>query len=133
MRLVIDDRVMDIRVIVVAGREKHACSEINRPAPERRKKFALDLDLLHPFRVGRRRAWWNGPGEHQRVRSTRARVDVNLLRDAVKIPGLCHELLAFPLVHVRPDDVPVGAMELGVHVEHGLRVIVARRKISETF
>src|SRR5438045_8030642 len=119
---------MDIRVIVVAGGEKDACPDVYGPTPEGREELALDLDLFHPFRVGRERPWWNPSGKHQRVRSTRARVDVKLLRDTVKIPRRGHEILAFPLVHVAPDDVSVGAVELGVDVEQGLRVVVARRE-----
>src|SRR4051812_34714730 len=123
---------MDIRVIVVAGGEKYACANVYGPAPEGREELALDLDLLHPFRVGRGRPWRNRLGEHQRVRSTRARIDVKLLRDTIEIAGRGYEVLAFPLVHVRPDDVSIGAVELGVDIEHGLRVVVTRRKVIET-
>src|SRR5207248_6221308 len=60
-------------------------------------------------------------------------VHVNFLRNTVKIPGRGHELLAFPLVHVCPDDMSIGAVELGVDVEHGLRVVVAGGKVIEAF
>src|SRR4029077_750624 len=35
------------------------------------------------------------------------------------------------IVHVHPDRVAVSAMYLGVDVDHGLRVVVAGRKVGE--
>src|SRR2546425_1499788 len=57
---------------------------------------------------------------------------------AVQVAGRAVELLAFPLVHVGPDGVAVGAVKLCVDVKHRLDVIVpggnflqAAERISE--
>ena len=42
-----------------------------------------------------------------------------------RLPGELIELLALPLIHVRPDGVAVGAVELGVDIDQGLHVVVA--------
>ncbi len=39
--------------------------------------------------------------------------------------------MAFPLIHVRPNGVPVGTMKFRVHVHHRLHVIVARGNLGE--
>ena len=50
---------------------------------------------------------------------------------AVEIAWRLIELLSFPLVHVRPDGMSVGAMELGVDVDQRLHVVVAGGNLAQ--
>ncbi len=57
---------------------------------------------------------------------------MDLLHLAIEIAGRLVELLAFPLVHVRPDGVTIGAMEFRVHVDQRLHVVVTWGNVLET-
>jgi hypothetical protein len=50
---------------------------------------------------------------------------VDLLHLAVEIAGRLAELLALPLVHVRPDDMAVRAVKFGVDIHQRLHVVVS--------
>src|SRR5262249_45939794 len=59
------------------------------------------------------------------------RIKMEAAHGAVKIPRRTIELLSFPLIHVGPDDVAVGALKSGVDVEQGLHVVVARGQLAD--
>ena len=52
-------------------------------------------------------------------------------RRALDVAGRSLPVLPFPLIHVQPHGVAVGANELGVDVDECLRPVVAGRKIAQ--
>src|SRR5207244_12452531 len=103
----------------------------DRSAPPGREQLALNLDVLHPLRIGRQldRREYTRELEPDRVRS--GRIEMHLPDGAHEIPRRLVELLALPLIVVQPQRVPVGAVELRVHVEQPLHVVVARGDLLE--
>ena len=95
-------------------------------APPVGEQLALDLDVLHPAGVGWQLDRRQRAHERQAHRVARLRVEVHPLHVAHQVARRLVELLAFPLVVVQPEGVAVGAVELGVHAQQRLHVIVAR-------
>ena len=68
------------------------------------------------------------------MRSTRARVDVKLLRGAVKIPWRAQEILAFPLIlsmrgtlgERNPSQMPLGRATVGMLEALGVQTFPLR-------
>ncbi len=58
-------------------------------------------------------------------------IQVHALRRAHQVARRRREVLPLPLVHVRPDHVPVGAVELRVHVHHRLHPVIAGRDVAQ--
>jgi len=58
-------------------------------------------------------------------------IEVDAARLAREVAGRAGEVLAFPLVHVGPDSVAIGAVEFGVEVDDGLDVVVAGGNVFE--
>ena len=52
-------------------------------------------------------------------------------RRALDVAGRSLPVLPFPLIHVHPHGVAVGAHELRVDVDERLRPVVARRQIAK--
>ncbi len=57
---------------------------------------------------------------------------MNALRLAIEIAGRAIELLSLPMIHVDPDGVAVGAVDLCVDIDESLRVVIACRNAFET-
>ena len=111
-------------LVVVLG-QKHRRSDEDGLPPKLRQQFALQLDVLHPARVGRHLDRRNNVVGFEVHIVSGSRIEMDLLYVAVEVAGRAIELLSLPLIHVRPDGVPVGAMEFGVDIYQRLYVIVA--------
>ena len=112
----VDYRVAFFGMLVVPLGEQDRGSDVDGVAPELGKHGALDPDVLDPCGVGRQLDGRNDVRELEFHIVSRGRVEVHLVYLAVKVPGRARELLAFPLIHVGPDGVAVGAREAGVDV-----------------
>ena len=119
------DRVLDVGMLVVILRQEDRGAEIDRLPPPLGQDLALDLDPLHHVGVGRRRDRRDDLVGDQRDRRRRRRVDAHPDRIAEEISGRTFPVLAFPLVHVHPHRVPVGAREARVDVDERLHPVLA--------
>ena len=124
MVLLIHHGVAGVRIGVVSLREENDAAQIDGTAPEAGQQFALDLDPLHPLRIGRNFDRRNYLGQAELHVVARFGVQMDSLDFAVQVAGRPVELLALPLVHVGRDDVAVSAVKFGVDVEHRLHIIV---------
>lgn len=63
--------------------------------------------------------------------SGHAGFEMDGLRLADEVPGRHGEILALPLIHVGPDRMAIGAVELGVNVQEDLHDIIPRRQVAQ--
>src|SRR5438045_1230841 len=59
------------------------------------------------------------------------RIKMKVPHFTIEISRRLIELLSFPLVHVAPDGVAVGARKPGVHVKQRLHVVVTRWNLTD--
>src|ERR1051326_1854494 len=109
--------------------EQHGRADVHRLSPELGEQLALDSNTLGPARVGRNFEFGQGPRKRELDWRARLRVERHTLHVAHQVAGRRIEVLAFPLVVVRPDDVPVRAIELGIDVHQRLNVVLSRRHV----
>ena len=131
MALRVDDRVLHrgMRIVVLGQRNDGA--QVDRLAPPLAEDLTLDLDALDRIGVRRHLHRRVDPVGGQPNRGRRRRVEVNLHGIAVEIAGRRLPVLAFPLIHVEPHRVAVGAGESRVHVDERLCPVVASRQVLQ--
>ena len=129
--LLVHDRVIDIRIIVVTLREQHRRADFDRMPPELGKQLALKFDSPHPLRVLRLRQRRDRIVELERDGLALGGIEMNALRSADKITRRERPALTLPLIHGSPDDVTIRSSKLGVHMEDGLDVVVTRRELPQ--
>ena len=59
------------------------------------------------------------------------RVETDSLDSAQQVPRRPIEMLAIPLVHVRPDHMPVSTVKFSIDVDQGLDEIVPGRQVTQ--
>src|SRR6266571_5978712 len=79
-------RVAPRRVAVVVARQQQRRAQVHRMAPPGGEHLALDLDVLHPLRVGRWLDRRQGAPEREADRVSRPRVEVHALDLAHQVP-----------------------------------------------
>ena len=129
---VVDDRIFHVRVRVVPLRQQHGCAEIDRVPPPLGQDLALDLEVLHVLGRRRARRWagitWSATSA---IGVFDFGSNVDLHRLAKEVAGRALPVLPFPLVHVQPHRVPVGPVELGVHVHERLDPVGAGGDVGQ--
>ncbi len=125
MALLVDGGIAARGVGLVAARQQHRRAQVHGATPPRGKDRALDLDVLHPARVGRQLDRRQGSRELQADRIGPSGIEVQPANLAHQIAGRLGELLALPLIVVQPQQVPIDPAELGVDVGERLDVVVA--------
>ncbi len=131
MTLVIHDRVVHMRMLVVATRQQHRRAKVDRLPPPPAQDRALELDVLHVARVGRLLHRWNHLVGHQPDRLAGARIEMHLDRLAIQVARRTLPVLSFPVIHVQPHRVPVGARKAGVDVDERLHPVIAGRQVRQ--
>ena len=111
MPLRIQHRIRDAGLLIVF-RQQNRRSQVNRTTPKLGQQSALNPEPFHPFRVGGKRNRRNHLIAAQRDPIPLRRIERHLFRDAVQIPRRTVPVLAFPLIVVHPDGVPVGSFEI---------------------
>ena len=129
--LVVHGRIATDGIRVVPARQQHRRAEIDGTPPPRREQLTLNLDVPDPLRVGRQLDGREHPRELEPDRVGSGGIEMHLPDRAHEIPRRLVELLALPLIVVQPQRMPVGAVELRVHVEQPLHVVVARGDLLE--
>src|SRR6266446_2890035 len=114
------------RISVVAARQQHRGAEVDGTSPPGGEQLALNLDVLDPLRIRRQIHRGERARELEPDRVGSGRIEMHLADRAHQIPRRLVELLAFPLIVVQPQRMSVRAVELRVHVEQRLHVVVAR-------
>src|SRR5262249_59509605 len=92
----------------------------NRVSPEFRQHLALNLDVLQPRRIRGNLDCRDHFRQTQAHVITRRGIEMHLLHFAIQISRRHIELLAFPLVHVCPNGVPICPMKFRVHIHQRL-------------
>src|SRR5437879_9180453 len=111
MPLLVDHRIVNVGMRIVSFGQKHRSAQINWLSPKISEQLALDLDVLHVLRVGGHLYGRNGLRQGQADVVSAERIKMDALDLAIQVSGRAVELLAFPLVVMRPDDVSVSAAE----------------------
>ena len=124
-------RIARRRMLGEPLRQENDGAEVHRPAPELGEQGALHAHVLHVLRVLRLRQGRDLLVERQVDRRVAAQIDMHFDRLVVKIARRPVPLLAFALIHVELDDVPVAAMEGRVFVEDRLHPVFAGRNIAD--
>jgi len=62
---------------------------------------------------------------------TGTRIKMHFLCFTDQVAGRSTHVLTLPLVHVRPDHVTVGTVELGIDIEKRLDIVIASRDLAE--
>src|SRR5262249_4035778 len=128
--LLVDNRIMRVGMSIVAFGQQDSGAQINRLSPELAEKLALDLDVLHKSRIRRHGDRGDRLIQAELDLISRQRIEMELARRAVQISWRAVELLAFPLIEMRPDHVAVSSLEAGVDVHQRLHVVVAGGKLA---
>ena len=129
--LLVVDRIALCRVAVVARRKQNRRAELDRVAPPLAEDLTLDADSLDEFgirrRLPRRDDFVGDEADRLAARGGEGYFD----RRAIQIPGRLLPVLSFPLIHVQPDRLAVGARETRVDVDERLHPVVAGRKVAQ--
>lgn len=120
------ERIPCLRVLVEALRQQHMRSQVQEPAPERGKRFALDLDVADVLRVFGLRDRRDLLVQRDRDAVRLGGIEVNLTRCAVEVAGCGAPRLPFAPVHRQFHGVTGSQVEHLILVEHGLDVILTR-------
>ena len=124
MSLLIQHRIMSVRMRFIAFRQQHRCADINGLSPELGQQFALELDVLYILSVAGRQRRGNFVVKIEPDFIPGQRIQMKMAGITEQISGRFVELLPFPLVHVRPDGVAVSALETRINIQQRLHVIV---------
>src|SRR5579872_635754 len=131
MILLIDHWIVSTRMRIVAHWQQNNGSQINRVTPEMAQQLALNFNVLDPRGIRRNFDRRDHLREAKLHVVAGGGIQMNTLDLTVQISGGTVEFLTFPLIHVSPNGVAVGAMELGINVDERLHVVIACRKIAE--
>src|SRR5207248_360046 len=113
--LVVDDRVANVRMLVVVLRKEDGCPQVDGVSPSLRENRALDLDPPHVLVVVRYGDWRKDLVGNEPNGRTAGRIPGDPDWIAVQIARRPLPALPLPLVHREPDRVTVGAVKSGVH------------------
>src|ERR1700691_2882214 len=117
--------VAGVGMVVVSLGQKDCGIDVDRVSPKSGDLLALNADMLDPLGIFGIFGGGNDVGDGEVETSTRA--EMNFYRIAVEISDCYVECFLPAIIHVHPNGLPIGAMHLGVDIEHGLGVIVTGR------
>src|ERR1700691_33250 len=121
--------VAGVGMVVVSLGQKDCGIDVDRVSPKSGDLLALNADMLHPLGIFGIFGGGNdvGDGEVEIAAGT----EMNFYRVAVEISGGYVERFLPAIIHVHPNRVTIGAVHLGIDIDHGLGVIVTGRQIAE--
>src|SRR4051812_34578960 len=98
---------MRVGVGLISFRQQHRGAQINRLSPELAQQLALYLDVLHILGIARRQRRGNFVVKIEPDLIAGGRVKMEMADLSKEISRRRVEMLAFPLVHMRPDGMAV--------------------------
>ena len=98
---------MRVGVGLISFRQQHRGAQINGLSPELRQQLALYLDVLYVLRIARRQRRGNFVVKIEPDFVSGEGIKVEMAGVAKEVPRRLVELLALPLVHMRPDGMTI--------------------------
>src|SRR6476646_11405050 len=118
---------------LITFRQQHCGSQINRLSPELRQQLALYLDVFYVLRIAWRQRRGNLVVKVKPDLIAGKRIQMEMADVAKEISRGLVELLAFPLVHMRPNGVAVRPLEARINIEQRLHIVVPCGKLAYRF
>src|SRR6185437_907844 len=113
--LLIKHGIVRIGMGLIAFRQQHRGTQINRLSPELAQQLALYLDALYILGIARRQWRGNFVIKVESDFITGDGVKMEMADLSKEISRRRVEMLAFPLVHVRPDGMSVRPLETRIN------------------
>src|SRR5579864_2038010 len=107
MPLLVENRIVRLRMGLVSLRQQHGCAQKDRLPPELGQQPALDFEVLYVSCARGERYWRYGIAQLQANAVSAEWIQMNVLRHAVQVARRTVELLAFPLVLMGPDNAVI--------------------------
>ena len=121
--------VARVGMFIVSPGQKHCGIDVDRMSPKSGDFLALNADMLNPRSVRGILGCGNDVSDGEV--EIPARTKMNFYHVAVQISDCYVECFLAAIVHVHPDRMAIGAVDLGIDIDHGLRVIVTGRQIAQ--
>src|SRR3954462_7017128 len=121
---------MRVGVGLISFRQQNRGAQINRLSPELGQQLALYLDVLYVLSIARRQRRRNLVVKVQPDLVADERIQVEMASVTKEVSRRLVKLLAFPLIHMGPDGVPVRPLEARVNIEESLHIVVAGGKLA---